>query len=145
MWKAQINTISKDLQKVSVFEDEQHLSYDHVIRYWFDSSEFRKFYFSILEDAVFDAFFWEHPPITRSNIEQPYEFVLVDSPQLRRVSADSAPFREKFESLPPGKEVIAFENLGRDAELIVPCPVAEQNVYAHLASFVREAPERQNH
>jgi hypothetical protein len=145
MWKAQINTISKEVQKVSLFEDDKQLSYDHVIRYWFDSSEFRNFYFSILEDAVFDAFFWEHPPITRSNIQQRYEFVLVDSPQLARVNADPAPFRENFASLPPGKEVITFENLGRDAELIVPCPVAEQNVYAHLTSFVREAPESQKH
>lgn len=145
MWKAQVNMISKEVQKVSLFEDDKQLSYDNVIRYWLDSSEFRNFYFSILEDAVFDAFFWENPPVTKSTVQQPYEFVLVDSPQFARGNADLAPFREKFESLPPGKEVIAFENLGGDAELIVPCPVADPNVYAHLASFIREAPERQKH
>ena len=145
MWKAQVNMISKEVQKVSLFEDDKQLSYDNVIRYWLDSSEFRNFYFSNLRDSAFDAFFWEHPPLMRSNIQQSYEFVLVDSPQFVRGNADLVPFREKFESLPPGKEVIAFENLGGDAELIVPCPVAEPNVYAHLASFIREAPERQKH
>jgi hypothetical protein len=34
-------------------------------------------------------------------------------------------------------------NLGGDAILIVPCPVAEPSAYGHLAAFVRLAPERQ--
>jgi hypothetical protein len=41
--------------------------------------------------------------------------------------------------------VIAFENLGRDAQLIVPYPILTQNVYAHFASFIRGAPENQKH
>ena len=71
--------------------------------------------------------------------------MLVESPHLTRVNTDPAPFREKFVSLSQGKEVITFENLGRDAELIVPCPVAAENVYAHLSSFVRRASESQKH
>ncbi|HJQ13140.1 MAG TPA: hypothetical protein VJ830_00215 [Anaerolineales bacterium] len=145
MWKAQINTLNQEVHKVSLFEYDKQLSYENVIRYWFDSAEFRNFYFSILEDAIFNAFFWENPPLTKSTIQQPYEFVLVDSPQLARVDADPAPFREKFASLPQRKEVITFENLGRDAELLVPCPIATRAIYTHFASFIRSAPETQKH
>ena len=42
-------------------------------------------------------------------------------------------------------EVVTFANLGRDAILVVPCPVAEFSAYGHLAAFVRFAPEQQRH
>ena len=145
MWEVQRNKEDKTVHKVRLFENNEQLHYDDVIFYWHENHEFRNFYLSVLNESPFDAFFWEHPPVTRSNIRQPYEFVLVDSPQLARASADPVPFREKFASLPPGKEVIAFENLGRDAELIVPCPVAAQAIYTHVSSFIRNAPEHQKH
>jgi len=70
---------------------------------------------------------------------------LVNSPQLSKVSADPNPFQERFNSEPSDKAVIVFGNLGRDAELIVPRPVAAQNIYTHFASFIRNAPENQKH
>lgn len=146
MWEAvQRNKDDKDVHKISLFENNGALCYEDVILYWYENHEFRNFYISVLNESPFEAFFWEHPPVTRSNVQQPYEFVLVNSPQLTRASADPAPFQEKFVSLPPNKEVIAFENLGRDAELIVPCPVAAQEIYSHFASFIRHAPEHQKH
>lgn len=145
MWEAQRNTDDKDIHKIRLFENNDQLRYEEIILYWYENPEFRNFYISVLKESPFDAFFWENPPVTKSNIQQPYEFVLVNSLQLSRVSADPAPFLEKFVFQPSGKEVIAFENLGGDAELIVPYPVAAQNLYAHLASFLREAPESQKH
>ena len=145
MWEVQRNKEDKAVHKINLFENNEQLRYADVILYWHENYEFRKFYFSVLNESSFEAFFWEHPPVTRSNIRQPYEFVLVDSPHLARVSADPASFREKFVSLPLGKDVITFGNLGRDAELIVPCPVATQAIYTHLASFIRNAPETQKH
>lgn len=145
MWAVQRNKDDQDVHKISLFENNDPLRYEDVILYWYENHEFRNFYISVLKESPFEAFFWENPPVTKSTIRQPYEFVLVNSPQLARASADLLPFQEKFESLPPGKEVIAFENLGRDAELIVPCPVAAHGIYAHLASFVRHAPEKQKH
>lgn len=143
MWEVQWHQENKAAHKIRLFENNEQLRYDDVILYWHENHEFRNFYISVLNASPFDAFFWEHPPVTSLNIRQPYEFVLVDSPQLASVSADPSPFREKFASLPQGKEMITFENLGRDAELIVPYPVATQNIYTHLASFIRNAPETQ--
>lgn len=145
MWVAKPTVLNDNVYKISLFEGDSQLHYDEVIRNWREKSEFRNFYFSILQRSPFDAFFWENPPVTKLNIKYAYEFVLVNSPQLSQVRADPSPFQEKFKSLSAGQDVIAFENLGRDAELVVPCPVAAQNIYAHFASFIRQAPENQKH
>jgi hypothetical protein len=51
-------------------------------------------------------------------------------------------FREHFIS---GEDVAVFPNLGGDALMIVPAPVGDHEMYAHLGSFVRGAPETQVH
>lgn len=145
MWVAKSVALDNHVHKISIVEGESLLGYEDVIHYWEENSEFRDFYFSILQKAPLEAFFWENRPVTKSNIKQAYEFVLVYSPQLSRVHADPSPFEDKFKLQPAGQSVITFENLGRDAELIVPCPIAAQNIYAHFASFIRQAPEDQKH
>ena len=145
MWSVKSVELDQHIHKINLFEGESLLSYEVVINYWLESTEFRNFYFSVLSDSPFDAFFWEHPPVSNLNIKQVYEFVLVPSPQLSNVNADLSPFQEKFNSRRSNESVLAFENLGRDAELIVPCPVMEKNIYAHFASFIRNAPENQKH
>ena len=145
MWVAKSVALDNHVHKISIVEGESLLGYEDVIHYWQENSEFRDFYFSILQKSSLDAFFWENPPLTKSNIKRAYEFVLVHSPPLSRVQADPSPFEDKFKLQLAGQSVIAFENLGRDAELIVPCPIAAQNIYAHFASFIRQAPEDQKH
>jgi hypothetical protein len=145
IWEAKTEVIDNNVHKITLFAGESQLSYEGVIRYWLTDSEFREFYFSVLHASPFDSYFWENPPVTKSNVKQAYEFVLVNSPQLAKVSADPSPFQEKFDPNLTGQSVVAFENLGKDAELIVPCPLAEQSIYAHFASFVRGAPEEQKH
>lgn len=145
MWDVQSNALDKNVHKYSLFENGSQLTYEDVIHTWREHTRFREFYFSILAGSAFDAYFWENPPVTTSNIKQAYEFVLVNSSQLSRVRADPAPFQEKFNSIQSNESILTFENLGRDAELIVPCPVAEQNIYTHFASFIRNAPDHQKH
>ena len=41
--------------------------------------------------------------------------------------------------------VATFWNLGRDALLVAPAPIADASVYSSLAAFVRGAPEEQQH
>jgi hypothetical protein len=40
---------------------------------------------------------------------------------------------------------LSFQNLGGDATLIVPGPLAGATAYCHLAAFVRQAPTAQQH
>ena len=75
-------------------------------------------------------------------MSQPFEFVLLDSPGLAR-RPDPEAFEEHFAGAEAG--VAAFANLGGDAIMVVPAPLAEPSAYGHLAAFVRLAPEAQRH
>lgn len=117
------------------------LTYDAVITRWCEDAEFRTAYNELLATVRdFDGFYWEHPPLTRERLEEPYECVLVPDQTLSRLRPDPTAFAEHFsdEAL-----VVHFSNLGGDAELIVPCPRGEASVYPHLAAFVRHAPPDQ--
>jgi len=145
MWSFKSTALNKSTQKITLYKWGTRLTYKSVIALWRTNSGFRNFYFSILQKSPFDAFFWENPPVTTSNIKQPYEFILVDSPQLSRITADSSPFQDVFNPASSDQTVVTFGNLGRDAELVVPCPVAPHRIYTHFASFIRNAPEEQKH
>lgn len=145
MWEVKKQIIDKNVHKFCIFEKEHQLSYQDVIQNWYGNPEFRDFYYSILGNSLFEAFFWEHPPITKVGTKQPYEFVLVNSIQLTKIAADTNPFQEQFRSRVNGQNVLAFKNLGRDADLIVPYPIVSNDIYAHFASFIRNAPQSQRH
>jgi hypothetical protein len=113
-----------------------------VLRGWQGDAGFRSEFNALLADAPFAAFRWETPAVTTATITRPFEFVILDSPGLAR-RPDPEAFAEHFSSAVAG--VAIFPNLGGDAIMVVPCPVAESSAYGHLAAFVRFAPEEQQH
>jgi hypothetical protein len=113
-----------------------------VIGLWRDDESFRQFYCELLAASSFPAFFWETPPLTRQTIERPFEFVLVGSSALLGLRPDPSPFATHFSSRGDGV-ILTFPNLGGDAHLVVPAPVADHRCYTHLAAFLREAPAAQ--
>ena len=112
-----------------------------VLRGWQGDAAFRALFNAQLAGAPFSAFRWETPPVSTSTATRPFEFVLLDSPGLAP-HPDAEAFAEHFAGAPAGG-VVAFPNLGGDAILVVPCPLAAPSAYGHLAAFVREAPEAQ--
>ena len=56
-------------------------------------------------------------------------------------TVDRAAFSDYFSN----HSVVTFDNLGRNAVLVVPCPVGDLAAYGHLVSFTRGAPEAQQH
>lgn len=104
--------------------------------------EFSDWYSRELAATPYPAFFWEHPPLTTASLADEAEFVLVESGQLDGLAADPGPFGNKFERA-NGRDVIAFDNLGGDARLVVPTPIGSLDAYAHLAAFLRCAPAAQ--
>jgi hypothetical protein len=114
-----------------------------VLRGWQEDAAFRSLFNSLLAGAPFSAFRWETPPVTASTMTRPFEFVLLDSPELAR-RPDPEAFAEHFGGAPESG-VIEFPNLGGDAIMVVPCPKAAPSAYGHLAAFVRAAPEPQQH
>jgi hypothetical protein len=146
MWQAETTKVNSGrVLKVSISSCGLPLSYADVIEGWRDDESFRRYYASLLADAPFEAAFWEAPPVTRVTLNEPYEFVLVDSPQLRSVVAEPSAFAGYFDLAGPEENVVVFENLGGDAELVAPCPRGSMQPCAHLAAFVRGAPEAQLH
>jgi hypothetical protein len=128
--------------RVAVARDGRPAAVADVVRAWQDDAGFRAVFNGLLADAPYSAFRWETPPVTADTLARPFEFVLLDSPGLAR-RPDAAAFAGHFAGAAAG--VATFPNLGGDAVLVVPCPLADPAAYGHLAAFVRHAPEAQRH
>lgn len=145
MWNAHQQTHDDGrVLKVTIDQQGAPLLYSEVLRLWQDNAEFRTMFTDLFSHARFSAFRWETPPITASTAARPFEFVLLDSPGLDG-TPDPGPFASQFASKGLGDGVDVFLNLGKDAILVVPRPIAAHDAYGHLAAFVRKAPEAQRH
>ena len=117
--------------------------YADVLCRWQDDVDFRSMFLGLLANSPFAAFRWETPPITTATASRPFEFVLLDSPGLAR-NPDANAFGEHF-SRGSERGVVEFPNLGKDAIMVVPCPIGPISDYGHIGAFVRHAPEVQRH
>lgn len=140
MFTTKKEILSNSINLYKIYQNEVQLTYIQTLQLLQNDADFRVFYNNLLSESSFDAFFWENPPITNATIHQLYEFVLVNSKGLSRVEADKRTFSKFFNQ--NENFVINFENLGKDALLIVPKPMANLD-YPHIASFVRNAPNEQ--
>ena len=120
----------------------QSTSFEEVVQLWQDQQEFVSAFGNVLRAAPFAAFRWETPPVTVNSMGRRFEFVIVDSPELR-MRADGSSFRTYLDDAQSDSAVV-FNNLGGDAVLVVPTRSADGSEYAHLAEFVRGASPRQN-
>ncbi len=135
---------SKTIQ-YQLFQEKKRLTFAEVILLWKNSPAFRRFYNQILKDVAFEAYFWEVKPIMYHQLKStPFEFVLINSNSLTRITANRNDFKSYFTS---NHSIVSFPNLGRNAQLVVPCPLitTEEQHYAHIAAFIRNAPEEQVH
>lgn len=139
MWDAKsLSNDADDIQQMQICSDGRPLSYAEVLNSWENDRAFAAFFNSLLAAAPYQAYLWETPPVTRSTVTRPFEFVLVNSPALGTFAPDRSAFAEHFDGA-SGQQVVGFANLGGDAFLIAPCPDGPQEAYPHLAAFVRSA------
>ena len=139
MWHSQVESLhERRVQKFAVLHDDAPVPYADILTLWCNNAEFRSFFSALLAASPFTAFRWETPPLTSTNTDRNFEFVLLHSTALER-SVDPTSFAGHFDDT----DVVTFPNLGGDAALVVPCPVVEDSIYGHLASFIRHAPETQ--
>lgn len=144
IWNADHETLSGGKAERFVIKREGVVaSYRDVLHGWREDALFRTWFIGILAGVSYSAFRWETPRVTRGTFDEPFEFVLLDSPTLTRAAEVSA-FEEHFQKR-PDLEVVSFANLGRDAILVVPCPRGPDATYMHLASFTRQGPVAQQH
>jgi hypothetical protein len=144
MWTSRtIQSSNGRVIKFAIDTGSSPMSYANVIYQWQNNVGFRTFFIDLLVDSPFSAFRWETPPITTATAKQPFEFVLLDSPDIES-DPDPAAFAEHFIGMAPGG-VVEFPNLGRDAIMVVPCPDEPLSDYGHLAAFLRYSSEPQQH
>lgn len=145
MWTAETEIVDDESRRLAVVRDGRRLSYADVVVHWQSDEDFRAFFVRLLAEAPYDAYLWETPPISRATVGRGFEFVLVDSPELARLTPDPEAFAPHFKAAPSGAAVVGFANLGGDAFLIAPALRAAAGAYPHLAAFSRGAPIEQQH
>ncbi|MDY3557319.1 hypothetical protein R5W24_006507 [Gemmata sp. JC717] len=111
-----------------------------VLQAWQIDAAFRSWFNALLAGTPFVEFRWETPAVTGDTLTRRFECVVLDTPGLSR-AADPEAFAEHFARADAA--VAVFPNLGGDAVLVAPCPVADRASYGHLGAFVRLAPEAQ--
>lgn len=128
-----------DVKRLTVTRDETPLSFAQVLALWREDSAFVEQFCDVLSESTFEAYFLELPKLSQSQLDEPFECVLVNAPMLQLQSQDDGAFADPFAER--GKALaIGFDNLGGDAFLVVPTPTSPHADYTHLASFCRTAP-----
>ncbi len=146
VYTSEITRLNNDrVSQYRLLREGDSMSWSDVIDRWQQDRVFRDFFISILIEAPFPAYFFETPSVTYSTINDPFEFVLVDSPTLVGVSSDQHAFADHFALAQSDNSVIGFANLGGDAMLVVPCPGKPLSAYSQISEFSRHAPEDQQH
>lgn len=141
MWEASLEPIASGVQ-VHLHEDGVALTFRRFFELLEQDAEFVRWYSTELSSSPYEAFFWELPPLTTETFDRVAECVLIGSTALASLPADMTPFSAQFDRQPDAS-VITFRNLGGDALLVVPAPLAEAEAYPHLAAFLRRAPRDQ--
>lgn len=137
MWKLKTESIKPGIVKWSeLCLATTPLTFGEVISLWRSSDEFRAFWCERLLEVPFRSYCWECPSLTRSSLGKAFECVFVESPLLASSSPDPKPFAAYFS---PDDPAVVFESLGKDAQLIAPCPGSPTENFAHLATFMSNA------
>jgi len=142
-WTLRRQPLGPSAVQVSILESGRALTFAQVIEGWRADEAFRSVFLAGLNEVPFSGFFWEMPAIRPGGLYAVFEHVVIGSVVFDRLRADAGAFGNKFEQ--EGGPIAAFDNLGGDATLVVPRPIAAKDGYAHLAAFLRSAPRDQQH
>lgn len=124
----------------TLLKNDQALSNQEFIDLLSTSDTFIQFFNNLLKTSPFEGYFWELKPVNENILHEPLEFVLVESNRIAQKRPDPRPFLEHLEGV---QWAAAFANLGKNAQLIAPAIVGKPRQYAHIAGFVRNAPDAQ--
>jgi len=141
MWAKYYSYPDDHTIKLTLQYQQKAVSFRQLLDAWRDDEYFCAFFSSLLASLPMPAFFWEMPALCSSMLEQPFECVFVDSPDLVMVDPEPLHFQAYYAGA--HNRIADFENLGGDALLVVPEPLDACSAYAHIADFSRSAPLKQ--
>jgi hypothetical protein len=141
MWRLESSAIAPAVTQWKLLDGSGHArAFAQVICAWSEDESFRAFWLASLRAVGPEAYCWECPPVTAASLSQPFECVFVACPSLAQAPPEPEAFAGHFL---PDREIVTFDNLGRDAVLVAPCPGPSGSNYSHLASFTATAPREQ--
>jgi Family of unknown function (DUF6940) len=144
MFDVTIDNIEPDrVTKYRIIRDGVPATYSLVLDLWCRDTAFRCYFTALLADSPFSAYRWETPALTTKTAAQPFEFVLLNSPEFTSRQTDSNTYNGYYTDDDSDNGIVTFANLRGDATLVVPSPRTSDDAYGHLAAFVRLAPESQ--
>ncbi len=140
------------VHKYTITDNSKPIPYTEVLNLWQSDPKFCSFFISLLSESPFSAYRWETPPITKDTVKRQFEFVLLNYSTLAH-NPDKMTFEDYFTTDDVNNGIVVFENLGKDAKLVVPSPINSNtspggttfSAYSHLAAFMRNGLDAQKH
>lgn len=139
MYKIKLEKEGPDILKLHLLENNVPLSYKKTLELWAGDETFRQFWVDQMQAIPFTGYLWETPPISNTLVSQPFECVFIERSVFEKLKPNTRAYRNYFTTEP----VVDFPNLGKNATLIVPCPIAADTAYTHLGRFSGQAPTDQ--
>ncbi len=141
-YRTQEEKVDDDIsRKYKLWQGDSQIQFNHFLDLIKEEKTFRSFFIDLLSEVPFHAYHWETPPVTKSTVNKPFEFVTTRTPRID-LPPSIGPFAQYFTG---DDEVAVFDNLGGDATLIAPAPTDPQRNYSHIGVFTGNAPETQQH
>ncbi len=131
---------SEDTIRFKIQHNNQCLSFQQVFKRWSEDENFIKFYVKELIEINHQAFYWEHPALTKAYLTKDYECIIQKSRPLETLSANERAFSDYIFK---DTSVEDFMNIGKDARLVIPTKQSTKDIYNHLGKFIRHAEETQ--
>ncbi|GAA5442904.1 hypothetical protein Misp06_01079 [Microbulbifer sp. NBRC 101763] len=141
MWNLSKSKVSNGYH-FTINNNREAVTFYEVLKSLRDNAKFRNFLISSLQAIPYQAYRWETPGFTKKSLQGIFEFVVLDAPSLDQMP-NSRPFEAYIRDT--SKSVVWFQNLGKDATVVVPSNQETAVNYCHLASFTNTAPSRQQH
>lgn len=145
MWTHHVESIRPGwVQRATLSSNGAPLGFGEALRLLHQDASFREYLTQLLAGIPNAAFRWETPPISESNLDRPFEFVVTNDPRLD-TRPEAGAFASYFTGQNADAAVLAIPNLGKTATLVVPRQLDEAATYTHFARFLRSAPSPQVH
>ncbi len=80
-----------NVTKYKISKNNTVLKFPEIFHLWENSESFHFFYNNILANSNYQDFFWKIKPMDKNWENKDFEFVLVNSIRLTRISADTRP------------------------------------------------------
>ena len=105
-WKSEARQLDHRTIKVRLMAEAPQ-TFAEVIGLLESSAEFRSFFTRSIQEAGYDSYFWEVPPVTSATVNQPFEFVVVEGASLEFLRPDPKPFAEHFAARAGASRIVA--------------------------------------